>query len=493
MSLGLDRFKVAYTEAKMTYSQIIALIFNILTIILSIMFFHFIVYALIGIFTHKKFPKAKKFHKYGVVISAHNEEKVIGNLIESIHKADYPADLLQIFVVAHNCTDNTASICRELGATVYEYENIDERTKGYALKHLFDKINEDYGTQNYEGFFVFDADNVLSKDYFIKMNDAFEANGCKNVITSFRNSKNFGTNLMSGLYGVFFMFECAYMHRGRAACGCSTRISGTGFLITSDIVKDGWKYVTLTEDTECTADALLCGKKVIYCDEAIFYDEQPTTFKIMLRQRLRWAKGTLIVCKTKGAQLFGSLFSKEGGDSKTPKRDKFSRYDLFSQLPVGLIALILGVLGFVLRLTGVFFAQDKSAFLTFYGLFFAITTLLAYLFFVFSAALLFVLENKRIKNVGVGRRIAICLVWPFFYALACIFVTVAAFKKVEWKSIPHTDSTKIESLDDKKEGASLKSAACELYHVENEVQRRGNEEIASTASKEEKEINRRNS
>ena len=78
-------------------------------------------------------------------------------MINSIRKNNYPQDKLHIFVIAHNCNDNTAEIARKSGATVYEYNNPEERTKGYALKHLFECIIRDYGVENFDGFFVFDA------------------------------------------------------------------------------------------------------------------------------------------------------------------------------------------------------------------------------------------------------------------------------------------------------------------------------------------------
>ena len=40
----------------------------------------------------------------------------------------------------------------------------------------------------------------------------------------------------------------------------------------------------------------------------MYYDEHPTTFKAMWRQRLRWAKGTLIVCKKRIGGLFKTVF-----------------------------------------------------------------------------------------------------------------------------------------------------------------------------------------
>ena len=49
-----------------------------------------------------------KKHKFMAIIPAHNEEMVIGNLIESLKNQDYDKDLYDIYVIADNCTDNTA-------------------------------------------------------------------------------------------------------------------------------------------------------------------------------------------------------------------------------------------------------------------------------------------------------------------------------------------------------------------------------------------------
>ena len=104
----------------MDYYLIVSIVFRILGGLFGLLLVHFAFFAFVGIFARKKFPKAKTQHKYGLIIPARNEEAVIGNLIKSMQKQNYPQDLLQIFVIAHNCTDRTAEISRELGATVYE-------------------------------------------------------------------------------------------------------------------------------------------------------------------------------------------------------------------------------------------------------------------------------------------------------------------------------------------------------------------------------------
>ena len=100
----------------MNYLEIIFVIMTILTGIIFLFTLQYIIIIICGIFTkQKKFPEAEEKLKYGVVIAGRNEEKVIGSLIESIRKCNYPQDKIDVFVVAHNCTDNTANVARESG------------------------------------------------------------------------------------------------------------------------------------------------------------------------------------------------------------------------------------------------------------------------------------------------------------------------------------------------------------------------------------------
>lgn len=430
----------------MDYFSITEAIISVLYTLMGIVTAHFAFFAILGIFAKKRFPKTEEKLRYGILIPTRNEEKVVGKLIESIRSADYPQDKLDIFVIAHNCTDETARVAREAGARVYEYNNSAERRKGYAMKYLVDRVNEEYGVDSYDGFFVFDADNILDGQYFSKMNDAFVANDRKHIITSYRNSKNFGSNVMAAMYGLYFGYTCRFEARGRAVVGSGTRVAGTGFLINSKHFRDGWNYFTLSEDTELTADCLLDNVKVIYCDDAIFYDEQPTTFRVMWNQRLRWAKGHLSVFQTKGKPLFKSLLksTKKGGG-----RCKWSMYDLLVGLtPLCVIGAVIGALQNLFFLLAPAFTDATlvdiySEFLlnsvvTFGG---------SYALLVFSSALLYALECKRFPKIRADRLIVSILLWPLFLLIAAPFQIAAVFiKDMAWKPIPHTHALTVEHI-----------------------------------------------
>ena len=245
---------------------------------------------------------------YAAIIAARNEEKVLPELIKSIKGQTYPGELIDIYVVADNCDDKTAQIARELGATVFERQNKEQIGKGYALEFLFHKIGETKGLRAYDAYMVFDADNVLRANYVEEMNKAYQA-GYK-VLTSYRNSKNYGKNWISAGYALWFMRESRHLQNPRSILGSSAAISGTGFLIDSSIIErnGGWKHFLLTEDIEFTADCIIHGDRVGYCHWAELFDEQPETFKQSWRQRKRWAKGMFQVIHRYGAKLLkGSL------------------------------------------------------------------------------------------------------------------------------------------------------------------------------------------
>ena len=277
------------------------------------------IYKIVGIFATRKYKKANKLHKYAILVAARNEETVIGNLVESIRKQDYPPELVDVFVVADNCTDNTAKCAENLGAICYERHDTHHRTKGFALQYLVECIRRDYGIDSSDGYFIFDADNLLKSDYITRMNESF-ASGQK-IITSYRNTKNFADNWISASYALHWLRTIRNEHRARSVFRLATRIQGTGFLFANEIIKDGWNYTSLTEDRAFCADAVANGYEISYNHDAIFFDEQPVDIKIAMRQRIRWAKGHLQALAETGPKLLFHIFYTGGMANKRAKEN----------------------------------------------------------------------------------------------------------------------------------------------------------------------------
>jgi len=250
------------------------------------------------------YPETDKTKRYAVMIAARNEEFVLPELLKSLNGQTYPRENFDVYVIADNCTDATADVARQNGAIVYERQNKELIGKGYALQFLLEHIKEDKGTlRAYDAYMVFDADNVLRSNYIEEMDKAYCAGN--RVLTSYRNSKNYGKNWVSAGYALWFMRESRHLNNPRSILKTSCAISGTGFLIDSSIIErnGGWKHFLLTEDIEFTTDSILNGERVGYCHHAELFDEQPETFRQSWTQRKRWAKGFFQVFHHYGAGL----------------------------------------------------------------------------------------------------------------------------------------------------------------------------------------------
>ena len=242
-----------------------------------------------------------KKHKFMAIIPAHNEERVVSNLIESLKNQTYDKDLYDIYVIADNCTDNTANVARRAGAIVLERFDPAHKTKGYALQWLLkQKIEEN---ADYDAFFVFDADNIVDKDFILNMNKKL----CQgeDVVQGYRDIKNPTDNWITAGYALFYWTMHRLYHLARYNVGLSTLLNGTGFMVRFDVVKpDGWQTETLTEDIEFSLKRIIKGKKLGWATDAIVYDEQPTSFKQSWSQRSRWTVGHMQCIKKYTKDLF---------------------------------------------------------------------------------------------------------------------------------------------------------------------------------------------
>ena len=407
-------------------------IFDFLEIVAAVLgaaYAYMSILAVIGFFSTRRFPAAKTNHRYAVIIAARNEENVIGQLLESIRSQTYPADLVTTFVVADNCTDRTAAIARAFGAVCYERFNPDRRTKGYALQYLFSQIDRDYGIDAFEGYMIFDADNILNPDYIEKMNRAFDAG--EKIITSYRNTKNWENGCIAASYALHWMRTVRCENRAKSILGMACRIQGTGFLFASELVRSGWNFVDLTEDRAFCADAVRRGYRISYQDEAEFYDEQPESLSIAFRQRMRWSKGHLQAFRQMGAGLLKRCFS-------CRFRDAFTAYDMFlitfpstlAQVWISLLELL--VCTAIICLDGgspaLLSTWLQGAFLSFAA---------EYLGNVATGAYTMFMERKHMPALSLSRKIRYCLAFPLFSILGTVTYCLASVSRVEWKPIPH--------------------------------------------------------
>lgn len=418
-------------------------IFNfILGILFTVCFSYQVAYLLIGLFRGEvKLPRARKQHRYAFFIAAHNEESVIANLVRSIRDQDYPSELIDIFVVADACTDNTAQAAREAGAIVYERNDLARKGKSWVMDYGFDRILREYPGKH-EAFFIFDADNLLSRDYVTIMNDAFDQGYL--ALTSYRNSKNFGSSWISAAYATWFLREARYLNNARMICGTSCAVSGSGYLISAKIVEGmhGWDFHTLTEDIQFSTFCAVHGVQIGYAP-AEFYDEQPVTMSASWKQRMRWTKGFYQVFFTYGSHLVKSIFH----------HHRFAAYDMLMTIAPGMLLTLISLLAngtflVVGSLSHGFLATDAELELCVGSL--LITLLYMYGTFFVMGLITTITEYRHIHCPAKWRIIANLFTFPLFMFTYIPLTVAALFLKVDWVPTPHDVSV---TLDEVIEGA----------------------------------------
>ncbi len=225
---------------------------------------------------------------FAVIVAAHNESAVIGQLLDNLLSLEYPKELFDVFVIADNCEDNTAEIARNAGAIVCERFSETGKGKGFALEWMFDKLFR--MERQYDAIVVFDADNLVHPRFLLEMNNRL-LKGDK-VIQGFLDAKNPYDTWVSGTFAIAFWVIDYVWHLAKTNIGLSSVLGGTGMCIATDVLKrHGWGATCLTEDMEFTMKSLVEGIKTTWAHDAIVYDEKPLTFMQSWNQRKRWAQG----------------------------------------------------------------------------------------------------------------------------------------------------------------------------------------------------------
>ena len=375
-------------------------------------------------FKEKPLIKNKK-HKFMMILPAHNEASVIGALVESLQALDYPKELYDIYVIADNCTDNTAQIAKDLGAIVYERFDEKRKTKGFAMQwFLNQKIKEN---ADYDAFCVFDADNVVDKNFLNAMNKKL----CQGeeIVQGYRDIKNPADSWISAGYALFYWMMNRFYHLARYNLGLSPLINGTGFMVDFNLIKPtGWDTITLTEDIEFSLKNIAKGRKLGWATDAIVYDEQPTEFKQSWSQRSRWTVGHLQCMK---------YYTKDLAEGVLEYRTlmNFDGFLYLMGIPMMIVTFLLLAIN-----TVIFLADGMSAgMLIFNYIKYLVATLIVP---VFTAIFVMIIEKKPIKKMWKG-----IILYPVFMA-SWILINIKCIIKpnTQWEKIEHKRNVKINDM-----------------------------------------------
>ena len=225
-------------------------------------------------------------HRFVIAIPAHDEESVIAATVRRLRALDYPAHLFSVHVVADHCSDNTATLARQAGATVHERDEGPRTGKGAALSWLFRRVLDD----RCDAVVIFDSDTRVDAN-FLRVMDARLAQGAQ-VVQGRHVISNPESAWFPALTSAMFVVDNRFQNLGRANLGWSAKHMGDSICFRADVLRGiGWGE-GLTEDYQLRQRLLLEGIPIAYEPAAVGYGEAPHTWAQARAQRARWLRGT---------------------------------------------------------------------------------------------------------------------------------------------------------------------------------------------------------
>lgn len=265
--------------------NILYFVIQILTAIIAL--YHFVM-SLFGYLHHKQKITFAPEKRFAILIPAHNEERVVGHLIDSLWAQNYPRNLYDIHLIADNCTDHTVDVGRKHGAIVHERFDDENKGKGFAIEWLLQKFKA-LG-ESPDAILMFDADNLVHPDFLRIMNEKL----CQGhqVIQGYLGVKNPFDTWVSVSLAISYWYDNRMFQNARTNLGIPCALGGTGLCIHNALLQEmGWNATSLTEDLEFGVRCVRRGVIPVWAHDAKVYDEKPMTFIASFWQRLRWQQG----------------------------------------------------------------------------------------------------------------------------------------------------------------------------------------------------------
>lgn len=423
--------------------RVLSIVNYIVLLLIGIPLLIQILYVLFSFVKKKTWPESETKAKIAYLIPAHNEEDVIYNSVKSIlDNQKYPRDKFDVFVVAHNCTDNTAEEARRAGAIVLTLDDPDESHSmalyplRYGMDHIMSIENDPY-----EIIIRVDADNHLNDVYSTKMNDAYQAG--VDLARPYEGAINGTQNFFTKACAMFYVFESRYGSRVRERLNLAAHVNGSGAMMSVRMLKatGGYDCVTISEDAEYYFNRLLQGIKGRYVEDAVIYEDMPSSLKVTYHRNRRIGSGTSKLLKTKLFKLLGHFF----------KTGSLSCLEVFMTYSLLIYTVLLATwipLFYIYNFIFLGFASYGGITLTLYPVEFYSTLLwntviigasiLLGLFVFFGYIQAFVLAMVEYKKLGAKKRrelTSAVLLFPFFLIVYSVTICIGTMSKPKWVKV----------------------------------------------------------
>lgn len=245
-------------------------------------------------------PSRPSARRFVVLVPAHNEEGVIGRLLESLRALETPRDRYDVRVVADNCDDATAAEARAGGAIVHERHDSTRPGKGHALAWLIEQLHA--RGHRYDAYVVIDADSKVSPNFLTAMDAALSSGAA--VVQAYYTILPVTGRRTEALREAALALVHFVRPSAKRALHLSAGLKGNGMAFDRAVVERfGWPTTGLAEDVEFHLALVYAGIPVAFAPDAVVYGEMPGTLSGSRSQHERWEAGRLATVRARALPL----------------------------------------------------------------------------------------------------------------------------------------------------------------------------------------------
>lgn len=258
-------------------------------------------YAFSGLFyRNRKFPEAKQYRYFAILVPAYKADKVIEELAHNVLLQDYPR--YDLIIIADSMDESVIARLEKMPVKVMRFSD-DNRTKALALNTIMAQLPDGY----YDAALILDSDNLIrDNDYLKKLNDAFDSGLA--VIQTHRTAKNTNTALAI-LDAASEEINNTLFRRGHATLGLSSALIGSAMAFDYALFKEQMKTVSSSgEDKEMEMRLLKANVRVEYLDDLVVLDEKTQQADAFVTQRARWIANQVMQARMNTGEGFRQLF-----------------------------------------------------------------------------------------------------------------------------------------------------------------------------------------
>lgn len=237
------------------------------------------------------YSNEQEYSRIAILVPAYKEDSIILSTAQSYAGQAYPSSRFDVIVVADSLQPETIVQLKASGVTVIPV-SFDKSTKARSLNSAFEQLDDQY-----EMALICDADNVLEKDFLLKINYAFQQGHY--AIQGRRVAKNMDSPF-AVLDAVNEIIANHLYRKGANALGLSSSVIGSGMAFHFPLIKGILKEIQATGGFDKVLQLLLIekGYPIYYLEDACIFDEKVESPAAFENQRKRWVSSQFVYLRT---------------------------------------------------------------------------------------------------------------------------------------------------------------------------------------------------